>query len=308
MHAKKKSLENERKIQHTDNKMEAFDWVLVSMGGLFISMLVYCRVIVYYRCNEKRAKEPAKELVQELDGQRILVDHRGVKHVLHLDAGQRESMSPSPGESGREGNVSRSSPAKLVGALAMDDVEASPTASPHKEAPPSVRPARNEAPPSARSERNAALPSVRREASLGKSDASLIIQKMTRGKLARGKVERLHLTRSVHRYTFKSNASLTIQKRIRGKLARGKVKLEAEQAIENAAREAREQLEAAMVMGVFVRRLLARRKGGKLKQQRLLKNPDHIDKAIMNGQGRAKLAEMREQKEKMNAYLTKMTC
>jgi len=87
-----------------------------------------------------------------------------------------------------------------------------------------------------------------------------------------------------------------------------RAKLEAEQAIENAAREAREQLKAAMVMGVFVRRLLAKRKGGKLKQQRLLKDPDHIDKAIMNGQGRAKLAEMREQKEKMNEYITKMSC
>jgi len=87
-----------------------------------------------------------------------------------------------------------------------------------------------------------------------------------------------------------------------------RAKLEAEQAIENAAREAREQRKAAMVMGVFVRRLLAKRKGGKLKQQRLLKDPDHIDKAIMNGQGRAKLAEMREQKEKMNEYITKMSC
>jgi len=87
-----------------------------------------------------------------------------------------------------------------------------------------------------------------------------------------------------------------------------RAKLEAEQAIENAAREAREQRKAALVMGVFVRRLLAKRKGGKLKQQRLLKDPDHIDKAIMNGQGRAKLAEMREQKEKMNEYITKMSC
>ena len=87
-------------------------------------------------------------------------------------------------------------------------------------------------------------------------------------------------------------------------------------------------------MGVYARRLLATRKSAKLKQQRLLRSgdqrltqymhslicmhsvhqlirgtgADHIDKAIMNGQGRAKLAEMREQKRKMNEYVEKMSC
>ena len=412
--------------------MDDLEWAFVGIGGLFVVLLSFCLIVhIDYHCTGKR-DTAVKELIQP-DGQRILVDHRGVKHSLHFDTGQhestRESMSAAPDASSQGGAFTCSTPFKLVHAL--DDVEASPNASARKDAPPSVRSTRNET-PSSRSARNAALPSVltsvRREASLsehsrlGKSDASLTIQKMTRGKLARGKVERLHLAKAARpsgkigpalaSLEAKDPATVSSRKRasdmmkkeaqmvqslrtqaaehlqmvekidaaiagsrpgpetvraaramaegfrkeadellrligrmespettearrrnnevvVEGATAavaavaarqtervaawealRAKLEheLEAEQAIENAAREAREQLEAARVMGVFVRRLLARRKGGKLKQQRLLKNPDHIDKAIMNGQGRAKLAEMREQKEKMNAYLTKMTC
>ena len=62
-------------------------------------------------------------------------------------------------------------------------------------------------------------------------------------------------------------------------------------------------------MGVYTRRLLARRTGAELKQRRLLKTADHIDKAIMNKQGRAKLAEMREQKVQMNEFIrNRMSC
>jgi len=153
-------------------------WVLVGIGGLLVVMLSVC-VIVYvdYHCTGRR-DTVVKELIQPDSGQRILVDHCGVKHGLYFDAGQDEPtrMSATLGASERERGFTLSTPSKLVGALAADgDVEASPHASARKEAPPSGRSARNDTPPS-RSARNA-LPSVRREASLsehsglGESDA-----------------------------------------------------------------------------------------------------------------------------------------
>lgn len=167
---------------------------------------------------------------------------------------------------------------------------------------------------------------------MGVLDATLMVQKLVRGKVARGKAERSHLAMSstssgkkqspaLAPLEAKDLATASARKRTSDMMKRSaheqrqrelaarealRMKLEAE-AIELAARQAREE-KAAFKVGVYARRLLATRKTAKLKQQRLLKSADHIDKAIMNGQVRAKLAEMREQKRKINEYIQEMSC
>jgi len=198
----------------------------------------------------------------------------------------------------------------------MDEVEGPPHSSARNEAPPSVR-------------KKASKPPQRRK--LGVLDATLLIQKMwLTTALAAGKKQSPALPslnipsgheagKDLTTASARTRASGVMKKSAHARRQTEeevahealRMKLEAEathEATELAAQQAREQ-RAAIAMGVYARRLLARRTGAELKQRRLLKTADHIDKAIMNKQGRAKLAEMREQKVQMNEFIrNRMSC
>lgn len=76
------------------------------------------------------------------------------------------------------------------------------------------------------------------------------------------------------------------------------------EAVELSERQAREK-QAAIVIARHVRVMLARHRFTKMRKRRTLKNADHIDHAISAGRGRAKLAEMRQQKTMMEAFIAK---
>ena len=82
--------------------------------------------------------------------------------------------------------------------------------------------------------------------------------------------------------------------------------LVAEAGAQSARRRELDDDEWAVFVQKHARRFAATRRASRMKLRRTLRRPDHIDKAIQAKRGRIKLAELRDRKQVIEAYIKNM--